>query len=80
MIDNKEQFILALKGWKYKGILNDIYHSQYNLGYNGTIKNSTIRTCIPNGIIKTKEHKENGTTILFLTDRTYYILGEPLNG
>ena len=72
MIDKKEQFILALQGWKYKGTLNDIHHSPYNLGYNGTVKNSTVRTCIPNGAIKTQDHKKNGTTILFLTNRTYY--------
>lgn len=77
MIDKKEQFVYALKGWTYKGILNDIYHGPYKLGYNGTVENSTITTCIPNGDIKTKEYR-NGRVILFLTDRTYYVLGTKL--
>lgn len=80
MVNTKEQFVLALQGWKYKGTLDDIYHSPGNLGYIfGTVKNSTIRTCIPNSVIKTQTHKKNDTTILFLTDYTYYTLGTKQN-
>ena len=81
MIDKKEQFMLSLQGWTYKGILDNCYHSPYNdLGYNGTVENSTVRTCIPDSAIEAKDHRKNGTIILFLTDRTYYILGTKQNG
>lgn len=79
MIDKVEQFVLSLKGWTYKGILNNVYHGPYKLGYNGDIEGSVLRMCIPQGDIKTKEHKD-GRTILFLTDRTYYVLGTKLMG
>lgn len=72
MIDKKEQFMLALQGWTYKGILDDIHYNYNKLGYDGAIKNSTVRIWIPNRAIETQNHKKNGTTILFLTDYTYY--------
>lgn len=78
MVDEKEKFILSLKGWKYKGVLNNVYHGPNKLGYNGDIEGSPLRVCIPQGIIDSVERKD-GHTILFLTDHSYYVLGSRHN-
>lgn len=74
MVDEKMKFILSLKGWKYKGVLNNVYHGPNKLGYNGDIEGKPIRVTIPQGGIDSVERK-NGQTIIFLIDNTYYILG-----
>lgn len=78
MIDKKEQFVLSLKGWKYKGILNNVYHGPYKLGYNGDLEGKTLHVTIPQGAIDSVERKD-GHTILFLIDSSYYILGSRHN-
>jgi len=78
-MDEKEQFRLALKGWKYKGTLNNVYHGPYKLGYNGDIAGKPLRVTIPQSAIDSVEHK-NGQTVLFLIDSTYYVLGTKQDG
>lgn len=77
MVDKKEQFVLSLKGWKYKGILNNVYHGPYELGYNGDLAGESLRVTIPQSAIDSVEHKD-GRTILFLIDSTYYVFRESL--
>ncbi len=78
-MDKKEQFKLALKGWKYKGTLNNVHHGPHKLGYNGDIEGALLRTCIPQGAIDSVA-RTDGRTILFLTDGTYYKLGTTKDG
>lgn len=85
MINEKEQFVLALKGWKYKGILED-YEPHFpeawalmGTGITGVIPDTMTRVTIPRNATDRRE-RIDGETVLFLTDHTYYILGEPLNG
>lgn len=78
MIDKKEEFILSLKGWKYGGILNNVYHGPYKLGYNGDLEGEPLHVTIPQSAIDSVERKD-GYTILFLIDRSYYILGSRHN-
>lgn len=78
MIDKKEQFILALQGWRYKGVLDDWYRGAAP-GYCGLIRNTSLRVAISRHIIGTKGCTKNGSVIIFLKDYTYYILGDYIN-
>lgn len=79
MIDKKEQFVLALQGWTYKGILDDRYHGADGPGYCGSIRNILSHVLVPERAIGTKGYTKNGSVIIFLKDYTYYILGNYIN-
>lgn len=79
MVDKKEQFMLSLKGWTYKGVLDNWFYGIADpLGpapYHGFVPedNAGVGTYIPDEIIIKKEGTEH--ILLFLNDHTYYELG-----
>ena len=76
MISRKEQFMLALQGWTSRGILDDWYRGP---GYSGSIQGTCLGVEIPKRIIDSIEHKDD-QIVLFLTDKTYYVLGTKQHG
>lgn len=81
VVDTKEQFVLSLKGWKYKGVLDKWFYGISDpLGpspYHGfrDKDGEGVGTYIPGAHIIKEEHNNQGRTMIFLADHTYYELG-----
>lgn len=81
MIDEKKQFVLALKGWEYGGVLDRWFYGISDpcglQNYHGFVFMNSIGvdigTYIPGSMIIKKEGTEH--MLLFLNDRTYFELG-----
>lgn len=79
MINEKKQFVLALKGWEYGGVLDRWFYGISDPGglqnYHGFvfIDGVHLGTYIPGDMIIKKEGTEH--MLLFLSDHTYFELG-----
>ncbi len=81
-MDKKEYFKLRLKGWWYKGLVEDWYYEQseawakYGFAIKGTVKRAFCEqeVCFPQEIIYSKE-RIDGEVMIFLIDNSCYKLG-----
>ena len=74
-ISEKEKFLLALKGFQWKGVIDNWSRTRGGKGYYGCLT-TTITVTLPESAI-TSVLKINEKTAVCVMDQTYYILGTP---